>query len=80
MDDDDDLGSIEPALISNEAAAATRDFRAMPAVVFRRGLLSREERAALAARPRFYSMAWLRPVVHDENPRDDPRAADELVF
>ena len=71
--DADELGLNEPTLRSSEGAPppdTRRDPRTMPAVVFHRGLLSREERAALARRPRFYSMAWLR-LVTDENPRDD---------
>ena len=78
--DADDLGSTEPTLSSAEGAPpATRDPRTMPAVVFHRGLLSREERTALARRPRFYTMPWLRLVTNDEYFRDD-RADDDLLF
>ena len=58
---------------SEGASLVHRDPRTMPAVVFRRGFLSPEERAALAARPRFYSMAWLVPA---GTPAADP--ADDL--
>ena len=64
--DEDDLGSTESTL-----RPGARDPRTMPAVVFRRGLLFRDERAALAARPRFYTMAWLRLGTDAENPDDD---------
>ena len=60
-----------PDFKSEVSDATTRDFRAMPAVVFHRGHLFREERAALAARPRFYSMPWLRLVTHDGTRDDD---------
>ena len=54
---------------ANEAPAWS-----IPAVVFARGRLSPAERAAVAARPRFYSMAWLVPA---GTPPTDP---DDLLF